>query len=58
VEVNMIQRHLLILWANAVNEDFQVSLNKAHDLLLTLKEFGPELSPNYITAKKERFTKF
>lgn len=50
----MLQRHSLILWANAANEDFQVSLNKAHDLLLALKEFGPELSPNYITAKKKK----
>lgn len=50
----MIQRHSLILWAKAANEDFQVSLNKAYDLLLVLKEFGPELSPNYITAKRKR----
>lgn len=50
----MLQRHSLVLWANAVNEDFQVSLNKAHDLLLALREFGPELSPNYITAKRKK----
>lgn len=50
----MFQRHSLILWANAANEDFQVSLNKAHNLLLALKEFGPEVSPNYITAKRKK----
>lgn len=50
----MLQRHSLILWANAASEDFQVSVNKAHNLLLALKEFGPELSPNYITAKRKK----
>ncbi|NLW48267.1 MAG: hypothetical protein GXY86_13160 [Firmicutes bacterium] len=50
----MIQRHSLILWANVVNEGFQESLNKAYNLLLALKEFGPELSPNYITAKRKK----
>ncbi len=50
----MLQRHSLILWANASNEDFQISLNKAHELLLALKKFGPELIPNYIVAKRKK----
>lgn len=50
----MIQRHSFILWAKATNEDFKVSLNKVHELLLALKDFGPQLSPNYITAKRKK----
>jgi hypothetical protein len=50
----MLQSHSLILWANASNEEFQVSLNKAHDLLLALKDFGPELSPNYLPANRKK----
>ncbi len=50
----MIQRHSLILWANPSNEDFHVSLAKANNLLLALKEFGPEIAPNYITSKRKK----
>ena len=50
----MIQRHSLILWANSSSEDFQISLTKAYNLLLALKEFGPEIAPNYITAKRKK----
>ncbi len=57
MEGNMIQEHSIILWADAVKEDFHQSLNKAYKLLLALKEFGPELSPNYITAKRKKEAK-
>lgn len=57
MEGNMFQRHSIILWADAVKEDFQQSLNKAYKLLLALKEFGPELSPNYLTAIKKKEAK-
>ena len=50
----MLQRHSLILWANASEEPFEVSLKKAYELLQKLKEFGVELSPNYITAKRKK----
>lgn len=50
----MLQRHSLILWGKANNEDFQVNLKKVNDLLFVLKEFGPELSPNYLTAKRKK----
>lgn len=53
----MVQRHSLILWSNANNEDFEISLRKANELLLTLKKFGLELSPNYITAKRKKDAK-
>lgn len=53
----MFQTHAIILWAEAAKEDFQVSLNKAYNLLLALKEFGPELSPNYLPAYRKKDVK-
>ncbi len=50
----MIQTYSMILWSNASKEIFEKSLLKANNLLAVLKEFGPELSPNYITARKKK----
>jgi hypothetical protein len=50
----MVQRHSFILWSNPNSEDYQVTVNKVYDLLTVLKEFGPELSPIYITAKRKK----
>lgn len=50
----MLQRHSLIFWSNASNENFEESLKKSNKLLFVLKEFGYELSPNYITAKRKK----
>lgn len=50
----MLHRHSLILWASASNENFEASLKKSNELLSALKEFGYELSPNYITAKRKK----
>jgi hypothetical protein len=45
----MPQTHSMILWAAPTKEDFKETVNKAYQILTALKEFGPELSPNYIT---------
>ena len=50
----MIQTYSMILWSNASKEIFEKSLLKANNLLANLKELGPELSPNYITARKKK----
>jgi hypothetical protein len=53
----MIQSYSLILWAKAKQEDFKVSVDKAYQLLMTLKEFGPETSPNYLPAYRKKDVK-
>lgn len=53
----MIQVHSMILWANAKNEDFKTSVDCAYALIMALKEFGTELSPNYLTAKRKKEAK-
>jgi hypothetical protein len=53
----MIQKYSMILWAKANQEDFKVTVDKVYKLLVTLKEYGPELSPNYLPAQRKKDTK-
>jgi hypothetical protein len=47
----------MILWANAKNEEFRTSVDHAYALIMALKEFGTELSPNYLRAKRKKDAK-
>lgn len=51
----MLQTYSMILWSKAKYEDFNITIDKSYRLLTTFKEYGPELSPNYLPAylKKE-----
>jgi hypothetical protein len=53
----MIQAYSMILWAKANREDFKVTVDKAYNVLITLKEYGPELSPNYLPAYRKKDVK-
>ncbi len=53
----MLQVHSMLLWANAKNEEFKTSVDRAYALIMALKEFGTELSPNYLTAKRKKDAK-
>jgi hypothetical protein len=53
----MLQTYTMILWAKAKQEDFETSLDKAYRLLIELKEFGNELGPNYLPARRKKDTK-
>ncbi|KAF5028239.1 hypothetical protein [Sedimentibacter saalensis] len=53
----MLQVHSIILWANAKNDEFKTSVDRAYALIMALKEFGTELSPNYLTAKRKKDAK-
>ena len=50
----MIQTHSMILWAKASEENFDVAAQRAYRVLATLKEFGTQLSPNYLTAARKK----
>jgi hypothetical protein len=53
----MIPYYSLILWAKPKQEEFKVTVDKTYALLASLKQFGPELSPNYLPAWKKKDTK-
>lgn len=44
------QRHTMILWSKAKNEEFESIAKKGFQILQSLKEYGEELSPNYFTG--------
>jgi hypothetical protein len=50
----VLQTYSMILWAKANQEDFKVTVDKAYRLLSSLKEYGPELSPNYLPAFRKK----
>lgn len=50
----MIQTHSMILWAKASQEDFDTAASKAYRILAALSEFGPQLSPNFLTAARRK----
>ncbi len=50
----MIQKHSFILWAKPIQEDFEITVNKVYQLLLALRDFGPELSPKYKTVRRKK----
>ena len=47
----------MILWAKARNEEFKSITDRAYAILKTLKEFGAELSPNYLRAWRKKDAK-
>ena len=50
----MIQTHSMILWAKASQKDFDTAALKAYRVLAVLSEFGPQLSPNFITSARKK----
>lgn len=53
----MIPVHHLALWAKPEKEPFEETVNKSYRLLEILKEFGPELSPNFLPAWSKKNVK-
>jgi hypothetical protein len=53
----VLQTYSMILWAKANHEDFKVTVDKAYRLLSSLKEYGTELSPNYLPAFRKKEVK-
>lgn len=53
----MIQRHTIILWSKAKNEPFKATVDKAYSLMQLLRNFGPELSPNYESINRKKDAK-
>lgn len=47
------QTHTLILWAHTSIRDFNDIVFKTYSVLEALREFGPELSPNYLTTNRK-----
>ncbi|MCL6592247.1 MAG: hypothetical protein K6U80_20160 [Firmicutes bacterium] len=47
------QFHTMILWAKAREMEFEEVVDQAYQLLSYLREFGPELAPNYETVWKK-----
>ena len=50
----MIQRHSIILWSRAADEEFKVTVDRAYSIIMALKEFGTELRPDYLTAMSKK----
>ena len=53
----MLQTHSMILWAKPRKEDFNLSVDKAYSILKTLEEFGTELNPKYLKARRKKDAK-
>ena len=53
----MLQVHSMILWAPARDEDFDLVAERAYAILMALKEFGTELSPNYLKVMRKKDAK-
>lgn len=53
----MIPVHSMILWAKPREEPFEETVNKTYSILNILKEFGPELSPNFLPAYSKKNVK-
>ncbi len=51
------QSHIIILWAEARNEGMKSILDRTYALLTAFREYGPELSPNYIKAYHKKDAK-
>jgi hypothetical protein len=43
----------MILWAEPRDEEFDTIIRRAFDTMQALKEFGTEISPNFLTAKRK-----
>lgn len=48
-----LQTHTLILWAHPNNESFKSTIERAYSVLVLLRDFGDELSPNFLTVKSK-----
>jgi len=53
----MVQINTMIFWAEPQNEEINVVIKKAYDTLQLLKEFGTEISPNYLTVLRKKDAK-
>lgn len=53
----MIQTYSMVLWSRPKQEDFEVSVDKTYKLLSALKEYGAQLSPNYLPARRKKDVK-
>lgn len=53
----MMQMHTMILWAEPRDEEFDVIVTRAFDTIQALKEFGVEISPNYLTVTCKKDSK-
>lgn len=53
----MIQMHTMVLWSETRVEKFDVIVRRAFDTMQALKEFGIELSPNYLTVARKKNAK-
>lgn len=49
----MLQVHTFILWAPAREETFESVVNRGYAVITALRDFGPELSPNYLPARRK-----
>lgn len=47
------QTHTLILWSHPKDENFQSAVERAYSVLALLRDFGDELSPKFLTAKRK-----
>ena len=52
----MIQRHSIILWKQAEEEDkgFEQISQEAYDVMTIFQDYPLELRPNYLTAKSKK----
>ncbi len=44
----------MILWAEPREEDFDKTVNTVYEILKELNEYGSEIAPNFMTAKRKR----
>lgn len=55
--IAMLQVHSIILWAPARDEEFDSVAERAYAILTELKNFGEELSPNYLKVMRKKDAK-